>query len=132
MTGKLDIPSSFSAASQVERKVLDALARHGYGEASTFGIRLALEEGLSNAIQHGNSCDPGKVVRVTYDVDGERAAITIRDQGAGFDLSAVPDPTTDENIEKPTGRGIMLMRAYMDELRFTENGAKIHMVRRKD
>lgn len=112
--------------------MLDALASCGYGKVSTFSIRLALEEGLSNAIRHGNGCDPTRTVEVTYDIDDERAAITIRDQGGGFDPSAVPDPTTGENLEKPTGRGIMLMRAYADELRFTENGAKVHIVKRKD
>ena len=56
--------------------------------------------------------------------------MTITDQGSGFDPNDVPDPTVEENLQKPTGRGIMLMRAYMDEVRFNEKGNQVHMVKR--
>lgn len=127
---KMVIASNLEAARAVEKAILREVACHGYDEAATFAIKLALEEGLNNAIKHGNRYDSGKSVEVHFDIDGERASVTITDQGKGFDLSAVPDPTADENLEKPCGRGIMLMCAYMDEVRYNEKGNRVHMVKR--
>jgi serine/threonine-protein kinase RsbW len=124
------IGSDLKSARKVEQQVLGEVARYGYNEASTFAIRLALEEGLNNAIKHGNNLDPDKVVKVTYDINERLASITITDQGPGFDPKQVPDPTTDENLEKPCGRGIMLMRAYMDEVRFSKRGNQVRMIKR--
>ena len=124
------IESDLRAARKVEEQVLRDAARHGYGEASRFAIRLALEEALNNAIKHGNRLDPAKVVEVCYHIDEHQASFTITDQGAGFDPCDVPDPTTDENLERPSGRGIMLMRAYMDEVRYSKRGSQLHMVKR--
>ena len=123
------IESDLKAARKLEEHVLRDVARHGYSEASTFAIRLALEEGLNNAIKHGNRMDASKLIEVVYDVDDRRAAITITDQGRGFEPGTVPDPTADENLEKPCGRGIMLMHAYMDEVRFNERGNQVHLVK---
>ena len=102
----------------------------GYDEGARFAIKLALEEAINNAIKHGNKGDPRKTVDVTYQIDAERAVITIADQGKGFDRDAVPDPTADENLEKPFGRGIMLMRAYMDEVRYSKAGNEVTMTKR--
>jgi len=124
------IESNPRAAREVEREVLREVVRCGYPESSVFAIRLALEEGLNNAIRHGNAFDPRKVVEVAFDVNEDRATITITDQGEGFCPDEVPDPTTDENLEKPCGRGIMLMRAYMDEVRFNSTGNQVYMVKR--
>lgn len=124
------IESDLKAVRKLEEHVLRDVARHGYSEASTFAIRLALEEGLNNAIKHGNRLDRTKLIEVTYEVDSRRTSITITDQGLGFEPAKVPDPTADENLEKPCGRGIMLMRAYMDEVRFNERGNQVHLVKR--
>lgn len=124
------IASTFDAAREAEERVLADVSRYGYEEAAVFAIKLALEEGLINAIKHGNGFDPRKVVQLDYDVTDERAAITITDQGQGFDPKAVPDPTADENLEKPCGRGIMLMCSYMDEVTFNDRGNQVHMVKR--
>jgi len=127
----MEIPSDIRAAGQVEQRLLDAVARHGYSEECTFAIRLALEEALTNAIKHGNGEDPDKRVQVRFDVDDERVVISIRDQGKGFDPGSLPDPTADENLEKPAGRGVMLMRAYTDELTYRDQGREVCMVKRK-
>jgi len=126
---KLSIPSDLSEARKLERKVLEQVARHGYSGSATFAIKLALEEGLNNAICHGNGYDPKKTVEVFYDVNSQRAEIVITDQGQGFRPKDIPDPTTDENIEKPSGRGIMLIRAYMDEMDYNESGNQVRMVK---
>ena len=127
----MEIPSDIKAAGEVEQRLLEAVGRHGYSDECMFAIRLALEEALTNAIKHGNGEDPGKRVQVRFDVDDERVVIVIRDQGEGFDPGGVPDPTVDENLEKPAGRGIMLMRAYTDELTFRDQGREVCMVKRK-
>lgn len=123
------IPSELQVVRQTALEVLDVVKHCGYDEASAFGIRLALEEALYNAIKHGNRMDPAKVVKVDVDIDRSRAVLTVTDQGEGFDPATVPDPTTDENLERPCGRGIMLMRAYMDEVHFTPPGNQVRLVK---
>jgi len=123
------IASDLAAARQVEQHLLEEVTRYAYSEAAAFSIRLAVEEGLINAIKHGNGCDPAKVVEVGLDINERRIIISIADQGEGFDPSGVPDPTRDENLEKPCGRGIMLMRAYMDEVQYNRRGNQVRMVK---
>jgi serine/threonine-protein kinase RsbW len=91
-------------------------------------IEVALREAVLNAIIHGNSEDPHKHVYVTIfcRVDGE-VAMTIRDEGAGFDSSSVPDPTTPEHRMSAHGRGLYLMRALMDEVSFEQGGSVVFM-----
>ncbi|MBI5724728.1 MAG: ATP-binding protein [Planctomycetes bacterium] len=125
------IPSNLKAAREVEEHVLTEVARLGYDEASAFAIKLALEEGINNAIRHGNRYDAGKVVEVDLDMDERRVIITITDQGTGFNPNALPDPTRDENLEKPNGRGVMLMRAYMDEVVFNARGNQVSMKKKR-
>jgi serine/threonine-protein kinase RsbW len=123
------ISSDLQVARKLALELLGVVKRCGYDEACAFAIRLALEEALNNAVRHGNRMDPAKVVEVEYDIDPRRAIITVTDQGEGFNPAGVPDPTTDENLEKPTGRGIMLMRAYMDQVRFNDRGNQVRLVK---
>jgi serine/threonine-protein kinase RsbW len=116
---------------QLQRSVLGAVEEMQYGAASTFAIRLALEEALSNAFKHGNKSDPGKTVTVHCHVDSDEVALEIEDQGEGFDPSCIPDPTQRENIEIPCGRGIVLMRSFMTEVRFEPPGNRVRMWYRK-
>ena len=69
------------------------------------------------------------MVEVVYDVNSQRAEIVITDEGQGFRPKEIPDPTADENIEKPSGRGIMLIHAYMDEIAYNESGNQVRMVK---
>jgi len=91
-------------------------------------IEIALREALLNAIIHGNREDPHKHVYVTIlcGTEGE-VAITIRDEGAGFDSNSVLDPTAPEQVMSAHGRGIYLMRALMDEVSFEEGGTVVYM-----
>lgn len=107
--------------------VLIAVSESGFDEASTFAVRLALEEAVANAFRHGNAEDPTKTVTVEYRVDEQTIWLSIEDQGSGFDPEAVPDPTEDANLEIPSGRGIMLMRAYMTEVEIMSPGNRIEM-----
>jgi serine/threonine-protein kinase RsbW len=85
-------------------------------------VRLALEEALVNAIKHGNGLDPSKSVRVHCDIQTDRVYVEIEDEGPGFAPEDVPDPTLDENIERPSGRGLMLIRSFMNRVDFNDRG----------
>ena len=81
------------------------------------------------AIKHGNQLDRAKAVRVAYRVTVERFDVQITDEGPGFDPDDVPDPTAPENLERPCGRGLLLMRHYMTEVAFTDRGRAVHMAK---
>lgn len=106
----------------VQERIISLLNTLRFAERDVFGVRLALEEALVNAIKHGNQMDPNKKVRVTCRVDSEKVRVEIEDQGEGFQLDDVPDPTADENLERPCGRGIMLMRAFMSLIEYNSAG----------
>ena len=92
-------------------------------------IAIALREALANAVIHGNHEDPTKTLYVGCRCGADEVSIVIRDEGQGFDLGDVPDPTTPKNIEFNHGRGIYLMRALMDEVRFEQGGTAVYMRR---
>ncbi len=129
---RLVISSQLAEGIRVVEAVIDTMKQYHYTESGCFAVRLALDEALANAIRHGNGNDPAKTVTVDFEVDDEKTTIAICDQGPGFDPGEVPDPTLDENLERPCGRGVMLMRAYMTEVHYNSTGNCVHMVKRKD
>ena len=131
-TLKFTIPSAKSAIRDVHRQIMDEVERRKYDEKSVFGIRLALEEGLVNAVMHGNKQDESKSVRVEAKVTGKSTQITIEDEGSGFIREGVPDPCCKENLLKPSGRGILLMEAYMDKIQYTRGGRRVRMIKKNE
>ncbi|MFM7798353.1 MAG: ATP-binding protein [Planctomycetota bacterium] len=117
---------------RLQSEVAEALGSQGFGEAAAFAIRLALEEALVNGFRHGNRGDPSKQVTVECAIDADEVCIEVIDQGEGFDPGSVPDPTAEENIEIPSGRGIMLMRAYMTSVEYLPPGNRLRIVYRRD
>ena len=93
-------------------------------------FRVGLTEALSNAMLYGNNSDPEKRVRVEVTIRVEEVSVIVTDQGVGFDPALVPDPTLPDNISKPGGRGIFLMKALMDEVQFNERGNSVTLVLR--
>jgi serine/threonine-protein kinase RsbW len=126
---RMILASDLSETQRVQDAVEAALQAHHYTEMDQFGIRLALEEALVNAIKHGNQCEPGKTVEVVYHVSPERLSISITDQGPGFDPDDLPDPTEPENLERGCGRGVFLMRNFMTEVAYNERGNMVRMVK---
>jgi serine/threonine-protein kinase RsbW len=124
------IPSDFSEGRAVQRRILDEVEKNRFAEEAIFAIKLALEEALINAIKHGNKLDKTKVVKINATVTPEEADITIEDEGAGFDRASVPDPTTEENLERLHGRGILLMESYMSKVEWSRGGRRVRMVRK--
>ncbi len=123
------LPTKLEAVRAVERELLDEIARCGYSEDHCFAVRLAFEEALINAMKHGNRMDPSRSVRLAYRVSPEQVEIRVADEGPGFDPACVPDPTADENLQRPCGRGIMLMQSYMDEVKYAPGGTEVRMVK---
>ena len=116
---------------RVQRTVAEALAARGYDPDAVFAIRLCLEEALVNGFRHGNRFEPGLVVKFRASIAPRECTFEVEDQGEGFDPGGVPDPTADENLEIPSGRGIMLMRAYMSEVEYLPPGNRLRIRYRK-
>ena len=126
------LESRFDQVARVQDAVITAATAHGFTESQIFAIRLAMEEALTNAIKHGNRLKPGKHVTVDMQVTDEQFCVVVTDDGAGFAPTGVPDPTLAENLECPSGRGVMLMKAYMTEVRFSPCGNCVTLIKRKD
>ena len=123
------IPSDFAAGRAVQSQILDDVRRHGFKGNCYFAINLALEEAITNAIRHGNKLDPDKKVHVEARITDERAEIVIEDEGPGFKRDDIPDPTAHENLEKCSGRGILLIEAYMSRVTWERGGRRVKMVK---
>ena len=96
-------------------------------------IEIAICEALANAVIHGNHEQKSKSVRISCRVEPSHCvSIVVRDQGSGFDPCAVPDPTSPENLGAEHGRGILMMKAFMDEVHFEKGGTEVHMVKNCD
>ena len=127
----LELPNDIRS---IEHAV-DYVMRHcstccDYVRRFNLNFRVGLTEALSNAMLYSNASDPQKRVRVEVTVRVEEVAVRITDQGVGFDPTTIPDPTLSDNISKPGGRGIFLMKALMDEVRFNDRGNSVTMVLR--
>lgn len=119
------LPSRREEIDSATQAVIAALDRLGYDRASAFAVRLALEEALTNAIRHGNKDNPNRTVTLQCEIGESEAVIEVQDQGEGFDPQAVPDPTAAENLDIPSGRGLMLMRSFMAEVTVHPPGNRV-------
>jgi serine/threonine-protein kinase RsbW len=129
MSRSIVVESVPSAIAGVCERILPELAASDLSEEEVFGVHLALEEAFLNALKHGNRMEAGKAIKVEYSIDSDRIEIWVTDEGEGFDPESVPDPRCEENLYKPDGRGLLLMRSYMDEVSFNERGNCVHMVK---
>lgn len=125
------IASVRSQAEMVCQTIVEAVRQRGYNGDDVFGVHLALEEALANAIQHGNRNDPEKKIRIESLVTPEKVDISVTDEGSGFEPDALPDPRTENNLTKCSGRGVLLIKAYMDVVEFNAKGNCIHMIKFK-
>ena len=128
-TRELVVPSDLSAVRPIQDDIETALQASRFGETDLFAVKLAVEEALVNAIKHGNQMDPTKTVRVRYGVADDTFTIGITDEGSGFNPADLPDPTDDWNIEKPCGRGVLLIRSFMTSVDFVGRGNEVVMTK---
>ena len=102
----------------------DLGAQAGLGEDERFALSMSLREGVNNAILHGNRKDEAKLVEVLFVLHPDRLEVRIRDEGPGFDPSQLPDPVAPQNLYRASGRGVFLMRNYMDEVDLSAAGRR--------
>ena len=113
------------------RDLLDLLELDRWNKDDMFSIRMAVEEAVMNAIKHGNGEDSEKKVHVLVRLEPDRFYAKITDQGPGFCPDDVPDPTADSNLEKTSGRGVMLMKTFVDECRYNNCGNSVELVKKR-
>ena len=116
------IPSRIEEIGRALEEVNTYIERKGYGGGKYRRLIGALYEAIANAIIHGNKEDERKRVRVICSDDEERFQVRVTDEGNGFDPSSLSNPCSPENITKPSGRGILIMKNFVDELSFNEKG----------
>ena len=133
LTTQLVLPSHIEAVADAAAAVTDFVRNCGVSEEAAFGIEMALREAVTNAMVHGNHEDESKSVEVVFNCHDNELEVEVRDQGEGFDPARVPDPTNAENLLKTSGRGIFLMRTFMDEIEWLnrpDGGTTVRMRKR--
>lgn len=128
----LTLSNEPDAIRQAEERFLQAVNAFHYPTAAVFALRLALEEAVANAFRHGHRNMPGVPIRVDWCVDRYRVQIEVEDSGPGFKPECVPDPTTPDRLEVPSGRGLMLMKAYMTSVEYNPTGNRVKMLYRRE
>lgn len=112
------LDSSLDSVNKVEQAAEELAQKSGLDEDRTFQITMAVREAAVNAVLHGNAYDPQKKITATFENTGSTLIIRISDQGKGLDPSTLPDPLAPENLLSGSGRGIFLIRSFMDEVHF--------------
>ena len=123
---------SNGAISELRRicaKILCHTQNLEYSDNDLFAIQLAVEEAIVNAVKHGNKQDPARDVIIEYDLTPEKVDIRVTDQGRGFDPDSLEDPRLGDNIYKTDGRGVLLIRSYMDSVEYNELGNSVRMTK---
>jgi serine/threonine-protein kinase RsbW len=125
------LESTLESVNQAEQTASQVAARAGLGEDEQYQVAMAVREAAVNAVLHGNAYDPGKRFMVAYETTGDALVITITDQGKGLNPESIPDPLSPDNLMKGSGRGIFLIRAFMDEVKILNKnpGTEITLIK---
>jgi serine/threonine-protein kinase RsbW len=123
--------STLETVDSAEQTACRIAAEAGFGDDEIMQISMAVREAAVNAVLHGNAYDPGKKVKFDFERTEVDLVITIRDQGKGLDPAKIPDPLAPENLLKTSGRGIFLIRSFMDEVQIhpSQTGTEIKLVK---
>lgn len=127
MGQRISFQSKAENLNVVEQMINAVCEEHEVNEDYYGNILIALTEAVNNAIHHGNKSNPSKEVALEFVSDGSTLSFFIEDEGPGFDYNNLPDPTDPQNIEKPHGRGVFLMRNLADNIDFLNDGSKVKM-----
>lgn len=125
------LESTLGSVNKAEQAAAEVAARAGLGEDDSGRIAMAVREATVNAILHGNRHDPSKRVTVSFESAPDALTVTVRDEGEGLDPATLPNPLAPENLLKHSGRGIFLIRTFMDEVHFRtlSHGNEIIMIK---
>ena len=129
---EFEVPSYVSLMHTILDYLLRRVEKNGVVSSETSNLFVALDEAFVNAVKHGNKFDPNKLVRITAEVSPKEARFTVEDEGDGFDLAQIPDPTNVENLFKTSGRGVLIIHNVMDEVRYNERGNRLEMVKKSE
>lgn len=124
---KIEIPSLSDNVRIIESFIDNAKDRFALNDDIYGNIMVAVTESVNNAIRHGNKSNKDKNVKISLSLNDKVLKFRIQDQGDGFDYQNLPDPTAPENIAKPGGRGIFLMRHLCDEVKFIDEGRVVEL-----
>ena len=119
------LASKTEVAKDLVREVVTKLKGLNWLENDVFAVNMALEEALMNAIKHGNAGDASKKVAVLMRIRTDSFYARIQDEGMGFDPDDVPDPSDDANLEKPSGRGVALIKNFVDFVEYNAAGNSV-------
>ena len=124
---KVHFPSLDENIRIVESFIDNAKEKFNLDDDIYGNIMVAVTESVNNAIRHGNKSDKKKNVHLTLSLNDNLIRFIVKDEGIGFDYHNLPDPTSPENIDKPSGRGIFLMRHLSDEVTFKNEGSEVEL-----
>jgi serine/threonine-protein kinase RsbW len=124
-TISIQVPSLVENIRMIESFIDNAKEKFDLDDDIYGNIMIAVTEAVNNAIKHGNSNDRAKNVHLSLALDESMIKFIIKDEGIGFDYGNLPDPTSPENLEKPGGRGIFLMKHLSDEVEFKDKGREV-------
>ncbi len=127
---EFEIPSVISVMHAILDYLIKRVEKIGVVNAESSNLFVALDEAFVNAVKHGNKFDAAKMVRISAEVSAVEARFTIEDEGEGFDVNGIPDPTDPENLFKISGRGVLIIHNVMDEVRYNERGNRLEMIKR--
>lgn len=131
---EFEVPNKISLIDEAVSKTVRFASDCGFVEEALFGIDMAVREAVANAIRHGNGPDGDAPVEVSLSCSAHGLEISVRDHGAGFAPEDVPDPTNPENLLKPTGRGLLFMRNFMDSAEWVQHragGTLVRMIKKR-
>ena len=125
------LDSTLDSVNMVEQTAEQLAIKAGFSDEDLHKITMSVREAAVNAVLHGNAYDPDKKITVAYETSPDTLAITITDEGKGLDAATLPDPLAEENLLKTSGRGIFLIRSFMDEvhIRDLHPGTEIQLVK---
>ncbi|MFN8707364.1 MAG: ATP-binding protein [Planctomyces sp.] len=126
------IPSDTADGLVVQEKIVSLMEQFHYSARDVFAMRLSLEESITNAIRHGNKFSTTKTVEIHCTITDHKMLVVVQDQGEGFVPEDVPDPTSLEFIERPSGRGLLLMKAYLNHFEYSDGGRRVTLVRERN
>ncbi len=125
----LQLPSRVDSINRLESFIEQLREIYHIGEDTFANILVATTEAVNNAITHGNKLDENKIVYVNLEVENKsKLHFTVSDEGPGFDYNSIPDPTLPENVEKPCGRGVFIMRQLADQFIVNKKGNEIELL----
>jgi serine/threonine-protein kinase RsbW len=122
---EISIPSDPEIGQEIQEQIIARMEACQFTMRDVFCMRLALAEGFTNAIRHGNRMERSRSVDILWCLNSEKIRVVISDQGEGFNPEDLLDPTAEENLDRPGGRGIVLMKSFMDLVQYNDRGNQL-------